>query len=404
MLFGRYTNFYREFWAVKNVSFSVKKGETLGIVGVNGSGKSTLLQMISGTLNPTLGGLNVNGRVSALLELGSGFNPEFTGKENVYLNASILGLSKDEIEKRYDEILAFADIGDFINQPVKTYSSGMVMRLAFSVAINVDPDIFIVDEALAVGDPAFQAKCMQKFEVFRKKGVTIVIVSHDLGTILQFSDRCILIDKGEILSMSDPKRVVDEFKKILLGTNLKQIKSNPSSKFSSRFEGCEVSNWYLNYKINEEGCEIYGNSKVSFLDFGIFDSSGNMINQKLSTGESYTFKMILKFNSEVKDPIFSLTIRDLTGREIVGTNTMLEEVVTGSFGSGSKVEVSFKTYLRLAPDNYMLTFACSGFENNNFVVYERLYHILILEVYSKKTIVGYYDMDAEITFKKTGAN
>jgi lipopolysaccharide transport system ATP-binding protein len=190
--------FYREFWALKDVSFEMRKGETVGIIGRNGSGKSTLLQMIAGTLSPTSGSITVNGRVAALLELGSGFNPEFTGRENVYMNGAILGLSESEIAARFDEIANFADIGDFIEQPVKTYSSGMLMRLAFAVSVNVEPDVMIVDEALAVGDMAFQFKCMDRLERLTKSGTTLLFVSHDIGAIKAFCHRAIYLSGGEI--------------------------------------------------------------------------------------------------------------------------------------------------------------------------------------------------------------
>jgi len=190
--------FYREFWALKGVSFEVNKGEAIGIIGRNGSGKSTLLQLIAGTLTPTAGGIEVHGRVAALLELGSGFNPDFTGRENVYMNGAILGLSREEIDRRFDAIADFADIGDFIDQPTKTYSSGMLMRLAFSVSVNVDPDVLIVDEALSVGDMAFQYKCMERLERLTKSGTTLLFVSHDIGTVKAFCHRAIYLAKGEV--------------------------------------------------------------------------------------------------------------------------------------------------------------------------------------------------------------
>jgi lipopolysaccharide transport system ATP-binding protein len=215
MLFRGHKKFYREFWALKDVSFEVKKGETVGIIGRNGSGKSTLLQMICGTLNPTSGSIKTNGRLAALLELGSGFNPEFTGRENVYMNAAVLGLRTDEIDARFDEIVAFADIGDFIEQPVKTYSSGMSVRLAFAVAINVGPEILIVDEALSVGDELFQRKCFSRIEAIRAKGATILFVSHSGGQIVELCDRALLVDAGERLAMGLPKKIVGRYQKLL---------------------------------------------------------------------------------------------------------------------------------------------------------------------------------------------
>ena len=386
--------YFREFWALQDVSFEIKKGETVGIIGRNGSGKSTLLQMICGTLTPTSGSIQTNGRIAALLELGSGFNPEFTGRENVYMSGAVLGLTRDEVDAKFDEIIAFAGIGEFIDRPVKTYSSGMYVRLAFSVAINVDPGILIVDEALAVGDVNFQAKCMQKFEAFRNKGITIILVSHDLGSILQFSDRCVLLDKGIHLNIFNPKEAVDSFKKLMISIPNPTLRNQ--YQISPRLLDFQNGACSSTYILNTEGCEIYGNFKVSIIDFGIFDSANVLTEQKLALCEVYSFKMKLKFHEDIKEPIFTLTIRDLTGKEIVGTNTKNELVSTGAVAQMSLVEVSFTQVLRLAPGNYLITFACSGFDGDEFVVYERLYHIILIEVYSHKKVVGYFDMEAKI--------
>lgn len=215
---------YQEFVALRDVSFNVERGETLGIVGRNGSGKSTLLQIICGTQTPNTGRVNINGRVAALLELGSGFNPEFTGRENVYLNGMVLGLDKEEIEQRFESIAAFAEIGDFMERPVRTYSSGMYVRLAFAVAINVTPDILVVDEALSVGDEAFQRKCFARINKIREDGATILFVSHSASTVVELCNRAVLLDGGEILAMGSPKYIVSRYQKILY---------SPSDKFAA---------------------------------------------------------------------------------------------------------------------------------------------------------------------------
>ena len=387
-------NYFREFWALKEISFEIKKGETIGVIGRNGSGKSTLLQLICGTLHQTSGSIQTQGRIAALLELGSGFNPEFTGIENIYLNAAIIGLTKNEVDNRLDNIISFSDIGEFIHQPVKTYSSGMYVRLAFSVAINVSPDILIVDEALAVGDPAFQLKCMKKFEEFRQKGTTIILVSHDLGSILQFSSRCILLDAGKKLDVETPKQAVDTFRKILVN----QQSSHDSKHYLGKMATLKTRNWAKHFSLNA-GCEIYGNKKAEITDFGIFERNGNISSQKIYFGETYIFKMQVTFHEQALDPIFTLTIRDLTGKEIAGTNTLNEKIVTGNFLKGNKVEVSFQFSTKLSPGNYLLTFACSGYESDQFIVYERLYHILILEVIGSKPVVGHFDLDAIINIQ-----
>ena len=206
---------YREHYALRDVSFHVKRGESIGIIGTNGSGKSTMLKIITGVLNPTEGQVNVNGRISALLELGAGFNGEYSGIENVYLNGTMNGFSREEIDARMDDILRFADIGEFVNQPVKTYSSGMFVRLAFALAINVEPEILIVDEALSVGDVFFQAKCYRRMEEIRKNGTTILMVTHDMGSIIKYCDKVVLLNKGEFIAEGQPGHMVDLYKKIL---------------------------------------------------------------------------------------------------------------------------------------------------------------------------------------------
>lgn len=213
--FFRHRHFFREFWALRNVSFDVHRGETVGIMGRNGCGKSTLLQMVCKTLTPTTGGVNVNGRVAALLELGAGFNIECSGRDNIYTNAAILGLSREEIDARYPDIVAFSELADFIDQPVKTFSSGMFLRLAFSVAISVDPDVLIVDEALAVGDEAFQRKCYARLRGIQKRGGTILLVTHGAGTIIELCNRAILLDHGEMLLAGEPKLVVAKYHKLI---------------------------------------------------------------------------------------------------------------------------------------------------------------------------------------------
>ena len=222
MLWRGRRRFFEEFSALSDVSFDVARGETMGIVGRNGSGKSTLLQIIAGTLTPTAGRVEVSGRVAALLELGSGFNPDFTGRENVYLNASILGLTRQEIDARYEEIVSFADIGDFMDQPVKTYSSGMYVRLAFATAVNVSPDVLIVDEALAVGDESFQRKCFARIKSIQEGGGTILFVSHSAASVVQLCDRAMLLDRGERLLCGRPKLVVSKYQTLLNATAERQ--------------------------------------------------------------------------------------------------------------------------------------------------------------------------------------
>ena len=232
---------YKEYYALNNINMEIKRGETVGIIGTNGAGKSTILKIITGVLNQTNGDVTINGRISALLELGAGFNPEYTGIENVYLNGTMIGFTREEIDEKLQDIIDFADIGDFINQPVKTYSSGMFVRLAFAVAINIDPEILIVDEALSVGDVFFQSKCYRKFEEFKELGKTILFVSHDLGSIIKYCDRVVLLNKGNKVGEGEPGEMVDTYKMILANQYVEEDNNDEDKEDSEQVEEAEPS-------------------------------------------------------------------------------------------------------------------------------------------------------------------
>ena len=310
---------HREYYALKDVNFEVNRGETVGIIGTNGSGKSTILKIITGVLNPTKGEVIVDGRISALLELGAGFNGEYSGLENVYLNGTMTGFSREEIDKKIDNILEFADIGDFIYQPVKTYSSGMFVRLAFAVAINIDPEILIIDEALSVGDVFFQAKCYHKFEEFKKLGKTILFVSHDLGAVAKYCDRVILLNKGEKLNEGDPKQIVDLYKQIL-------AKDVDDGKREINEEELNYKNtltnlWKDAMNLNPKLLE-YGEKRAEIIDFAVLDHEGRISNT-IEKGEQFSIKIRVRFHEKVNEPIVAFTIKDMRGTEIAGTNTCL---------------------------------------------------------------------------------
>ena len=381
--------YYREFGALNNISFEVEKGQTFGIVGQNGSGKSTLLQMLANTLTPTEGEIKINGRVAALLELGSGFNPEYTGRENVYLNGSILGVSEEEMNIRFAEIERFADIGDFIDQPVKTYSSGMYVRLAFAVAINVDADILIVDEALAVGDMIFQMKCYKKIDEFRKQGKTILLVTHDLGSVIKYCDNVLVLNQGHSLGIYPAKEAVDVYKKVVVNLHKPQ-ESTESKKVINH------SNilWKSMYQINHEMLE-YGNGNAEILDFGLFNDNKELVTT-ITKGNICTVKMKVRFKESINSPILAFTIKDLKGTEITGTNTMVENIETGEISANQIVEIEFKFKMNLQGANYLLSLGCTGFEKGEFVVYHRLYDVMAFQVVSTKNTVGYYDLEANI--------
>ena len=297
-------SYHKDFYALQGITFSMHKGECVGIVGKNGSGKSTLLKILTGVLTPTEGSVHVQGRVSALLELGAGFNPEYTGYENIYLNGSIMGYSREEMQRKLPEIIEFADIGDFINQPVKIYSSGMFVRLAFAVAISVDPEILIIDEALAVGDVFFQLKCYKKIEDFKKQGKTILFVSHDQSSIIKYCDRAILLDKGRMVCDGAPKEVIDEYKQILA---VEKQQNQPHPEEAMPEEERESVCWKTQYALNEKILE-YGDRQAEITDFGIFDESGNLATI-YNRNSVYTIKMKVLFHAEIQNPIYAITFK-----------------------------------------------------------------------------------------------
>ncbi|MGG4049564.1 ABC transporter ATP-binding protein [Paenibacillus favisporus] len=389
--------YHKDFSAVKDISFTLKKGEALGIVGKNGSGKSTLLKMITGVLTPTSGEISVNGKVAALLELGAGFNPEYTGLENIYLNGTIMGYSREEMESKVDDILSFADIGDFIHQPVKSYSSGMFARLAFAVAINVDPDILIVDEALSVGDIHFQAKCYRKFEEFKEKGKTILFVTHSLESVIRYCTTAILLNEGQLIKEGSPKEIVDLFKRILTNSV-----SEPANKINEHNEQVNLGSRYL--EVWKDKLEIhpdyldYGDKRAEIVDYGVFDQMGTL-NTNLRSDEVCSFKMRVRFHEKISNPIFAFAIKDLKGMEIAGTNTWYDGNFTGTYEAGTEVIVSFSHQLNLQGGDYSLSLGCTGYEGDDLVVYNRLYDIVFFKVVILKSIVGITDLNTKISYE-----
>ena len=285
---------YKEHFALDDVSFEVRQGETVGIIGTNGSGKSTILKIITGVLNPTAGNLQVNGRISALLELGAGFNGEYSGIENVYLNGTMIGFSREEIDAKMDDILSFADIGEFVHQPVKTYSSGMFVRLAFAVAINIEPEILIVDEALSVGDVFFQAKCYRKFEEFKEMGKTILFVSHDLSSIGKYCDRVVLLNQGHKLAEGGAKDMVNLYRKVLVNQLDDAETENAEENINTVQEENSPQKEKLN--LNPEVLE-YGSKLAEIIDFGIYDHTG-LITNAIDKGQQFSVKMKVKFHED----------------------------------------------------------------------------------------------------------
>jgi lipopolysaccharide transport system ATP-binding protein len=362
--------YFKEFWALKDVSFEVKKGETVGIIGRNGSGKSTLLQMICGTLNPTAGSIKTNGRIAALLELGSGFNPEFTGRENVYLNASVLGLSKEEIDARFDEIERFADIGDFLEQPVKTYSSGMMVRLAFAVIAHVDADILVIDEALAVGDAFFTQKCMRFLRGFMREG-TILFVSHDTGSVKSLCSGVIWIDKGIILEVGSPKDVCERYLEEFFAANQGKhqnakvdftIKKPPVNlvRRDQRQDFINKSNLRNDIEVFHFSPDApsFGKRLAEIVNVFFQDEEGNPLSWIVG-GESVVLKIRIQTIAQLTSPIVGFYVKDRLGQVLFGDNTYLSYMTEPvSCRSGGEIEANFCFQMpRLSAGDYSISVA-----------------------------------------------
>ena len=391
-----YFTYAGEVQSVRGISFDVKKGEILGIIGKNGSGKSTILKIITNVLTPTSGEAIIKGKIAALLELGAGFNMEYTGIENIYLNGQMIGFSKEEMDEKLDDIIEFADIGDHIYQPVKTYSSGMFARLAFSVAISVDPDILIVDEALSVGDVFFQNKCYRRFDDFRRRGKTILFVTHDMGSVIKYCNRCVLLNAGKKVAEGSPQEMVDLYKKIMVG-QWDERDENSEKIIDQKVEKVLEENkklWKEQMVINPD-IEAYGDGRAEIIDFGIFSTDGN-IGNNVYKGDYYDVKMKVRINEDNLSPIFAFKLRDVKGSELTGTNTMLENIDTSNLKKGDIVTVTFRQKQYLQPGQYLLSLVCTAFEGDNLVVYYRNYNCCVLGVVADKGTIGVFDSESQV--------
>ena len=393
--------YYREFWALKDVSFEVKKGETVGIIGRNGSGKSTLLQMICGTLNPTSGSVQTNGRIAALLELGSGFNPEFTGRENVYMNAAVLGLHQDEIDARFDDIAAFADIGDFIEQPTKTYSSGMLVRLAFAVAVNVDPQILIVDEALSVGDELFQRKCFSRIEAIKQHGATILFVSHSGSAIVELCDHAVLLDSGEKLLMGVPKIIVGKYQKLIYAPHDKREAIRAEIRATGRMRNYEnpiephaqqaicwsAKNNSANDPEEYFDLNLKPQSTLKYEPHGAYIESpqiktlsGVRVNC-LKRGNSYCYTYKVRFDQGATNVRFGMLIKTASGMELGGAVSAPNASNGIPYQApGTTINVEFQFTCRLNPGAYFLNAGVMGIHQAEETFLHRVLDICMFKV------------------------
>lgn len=446
----RKKSYHKDFYALRDISFSVGRGEAVGIIGTNGSGKSTMLKIITGVLSATTGKVESRGSICALLELGAGFNQDYTGIENIYMNGTMMGFSKAEMDEKLPAILEFADIGDFVYQPVKSYSSGMFVRLAFALYISIDPEVLIVDEALSVGDVFFQAKCYHRMDELKRKGTTILMVTHDLGSVMKYCDRVVLFHKGEKVGEGLPGQMVDKYKKILagkdphaeqfmeeqnflgnvdgeaigtisvagtneqdtstgtagtvgtteknVGTGIASGTAEPASPEAGQFSQ-KPTGFMKDHLTLNPSSQQYGNGKAEILDFGVLDKDGRPSNVLLK-GEEFSIKERIVFHDDIAAPIFTFTIKDKRGMDLSGTNTLFEGKEIPAVKKGDEYYCTFTQRMNLQGGEYLLSISCTGFEEGEHTVYDRKYDITSITVLSNKNTVGIYDMESEVTLER----
>ena len=436
----RKKSYHKDFYALRDISFSVGRGEAVGIIGTNGSGKSTMLKIITGVLSATTGKVESRGSICALLELGAGFNQDYTGIENIYMNGTMMGFSKAEMDEKLPAILEFADIGDFVYQPVKSYSSGMFVRLAFALYISIDPEVLIVDEALSVGDVFFQAKCYHRMDELKRKGTTILMVTHDLGSVMKYCDRVVLFHKGEKVGEGLPGQMVDKYKKILAGkdphaeqfmeeqnflgnvdeeavdtagsTETNENAGSDSGRNSgeagehaeptspeSGQSSPKPTGFMKDHLTLNPSSQQYGNGKAEILDFGVLDKDGRPSNVLLK-GEKFSIKERIVFHDNIAAPIFTFTIKDKRGMDLSGTNTLFEGKEIPAVKKGDEYYCTFTQGMNLQGGEYLLSISCTGFEEGEHTVYDRKYDITSITVLSNKNTVGIYDMESKVTLER----
>jgi len=366
-----------EFWALRNINLRVEKGEVLALLGPNGSGKSTLLQVISGILQPTSGRVLCAGRIAALLELGAGFNPEFSGRENVFLNGEIMGLSRREMEQAFPRIEAFADIGRFIDRPVKEYSSGMYVRLAFSTAIHIDPEILIVDEALAVGDAIFASRCIQKFEELRQRKVTVLLVSHDLGLIKRLADRAAFMLDGRIVMHGTPKDAVNQYVGFVLDRE-RALKDRDTTPIAG--------------SVAATSSFRHGDGVSRIQDVQVLNAAGESC-RAFRPGESILIRIRAVFQQAVSNPVVGILIRNRIGMDVYGTNTRLERIELGDFQPGEALEIEFELDCLLSRQEYTLTAATQHWSG---LSQDWLDDVVDFQVVDTKDVAGVLNLNTRV--------
>jgi len=386
---------YKPFWALRDASFEIESGQTVGIIGRNGSGKSTLLEMICNTLQPSEGSVSIKGRVAALLELGAGFNPEFTGRENVYMNAAIMGIEREVIKQKFSEIEAFANIGDYINQPVSTYSSGMYVRLAFATSIHMDPDILIVDEALAVGDIRFQRKCFREFERFKREGKTILFVTHAVELIRSYCDSAIFLHKGEIRRQGNPRDVVHDYLDMLFGTEDGSSTAVETIEVTSADDkhsnsAVKTSHTALSTRADIDACTTrrsynaseyrWGEQQAQIIDYRV-ESEGEIDPVVVQQGSEICITMRVYFHQALQGLIYGITLKTLDGTTVYGANTRERDIQVDARDKGEIVDISFSLQNHLVQGSYFFSLGVA--QNNDSVdnlALDRRYDLFSLAV------------------------
>jgi len=391
-------SFHRDFWALRDVSFEIERGSTFSILGENGAGKSTLLQLVAGILRPTAGRVEVTGRVSALLELGSGFNPEFSGRENVFLNGAILGLSNREIERRYPQIVDFAEIGEFINQPVKTYSSGMVVRLAFAVAINVDPEILLVDEALAVGDIYFRQRCMRKIHELHRAGVTILFVTHNIADVKSLATRAMWLANGQIAELGDPERVVSHFQAAMVNKDARYLRQHAQAEAQAAGEVFASRPAELVEKIPNIDFR-YGTGRAQVLGIAVMNQRGEEIGL-LPPGETIVVRVSVRAQQEMPQPIVGFMLRNHLGVDFSGTNTALEGVEMPLLRPGEALTVDFLVALpELYPGHFSFSPAIANGTLEGYEMCDWIDNAVTLQMDKRREMYGYFRLPCQVELR-----
>lgn len=393
--------YFREFWALRDINIQIKQGEAYGIVGLNGSGKSTLLQIIAGTLSPTLGKISTNGRIGALLELGSGFNPNFTGRENVYMNGALLGFSRDQIDKKFEAIQSFADIGDHFDQPLFTYSSGMQMRVAFAVSTTFEPDILIIDEALAVGDAYFQQKCFHRIERFKADGGTLLFVSHDANTVKHLCDKAVLISNGRAISYGVPKTVIDLYQGLVaqktdLSDQAIVVSQSPNIQITESTKPLETNATWT------KSTTITTNKDAELIDFKLLDGNSDQVTH-IESETALSVQYRIRLNKDFDRPAFGLIVRDKIGRSIFETSTYAMRMEEKPIAVGKEVVVCFKFNFNLRAGQYSFSVGVAnrGFLRSAFEEYSLLMHdveqIQVVESEDANFYGGIFNMNPIVT-------